>query len=592
MLSTDTLPPRAAASASPALPLLALASVVLPTVLAYNEPPSATFYNQAVALVGWGALCVWLTLRLDQDAAAHASASAPGRRAPFSALIAALALVALASLAAPWWTGLPHSLSLSCVGSVAAAGVVVAVGWRTGLSRWREDAFSAFCAALAVAGVLSTLIGLVQVFAPSWADGVLVAAPSSPGRAVGNMRQPNHLSSLLLWSMIAVVWLVEARRLNRNLAALLALVFVFTLVLTASRTGVVGVGLLALWGLADRRLSRATRAMLVLAPVVYFLAWSGLAAWAHDSFGGESRLTDTADSPNSRRHIWANTLALIAGQPWVGVGSGEFNFAWSLTPFPGRPTAFFDHTHDLPLQLLVELGIPLAALVLALLAYALWQAFGTGRRAAPEDAPMWRAAFMIVLMIAVHSLLEYPLWYTYFLLPTAFAWGLCLAQPATPQALRAGRSRGRGSLLIASCLVCIGGVLSVWDYHRVVVIFAPGEQAAPLSQRIAEGQRSWFFAHHAHYAAATIAEHPSEALPSFASATHYLLDTRLMMAWAKALHEAGDSEKARYIAQRLREFRNPDSADFFAACDAPPAGGPLPFQCTPPARDFSYRDFR
>ena len=42
----------------------------------------------------------------------------------------------------------------------------------------------------------------------------------------------------------------------------------------------------------------------------------------------------------------------------------------------------------------------------------------------------------------------------------------------------------------------------------------------------------------------------------------------------------------------LREFRNDDSAEFFAACDAPTASGELPFQCTPPARSFDYRDFR
>ena len=30
---------------------------------------------------------------------------------------------------------------------------------------------------------------------------------------------------------------------------------------------------------------------------------------------------------------------------------------------------------------------------------------------------------LMVLLIGVHSLLEYPLWYAYFLLPTAWAWG-------------------------------------------------------------------------------------------------------------------------------------------------------------------------
>ena len=143
----------------------------------------------------------------------------------------------------------------------------------------------------------------------------------------------------------------------------------FAVVLTASRTGVLGVGLLALWGLLDRRLSRPTRLLLLLSPLLYALAWAGLSAWAEASrhaFGGETRLAE-ADLSGSRFGIWANTLELIRQQPWTGVGFGEFNLAWTLTPFPGRPVAFFDHTHNLPLQLAVELGLPLAGLVLALL---------------------------------------------------------------------------------------------------------------------------------------------------------------------------------------------------------------------------------
>ena len=96
-------------------------------------------------------------------------------------------------------------------------------------------------------------------------------------------------------------------------------------------------------------------------------------------FGGEVQL-QKSDISSSRFGIWSNTLALIAAHPWAGVGFGEFNFAWSLTPFPGRPTAFFDHTHNLPLQLAVELGLPLATLVIVLLLAALWRAWRAGRR--------------------------------------------------------------------------------------------------------------------------------------------------------------------------------------------------------------------
>ena len=50
---------------------------------------------------------------------------------------------------------------------------------------------------------------------------------------------------------------------------------------------------------------------------------------------------------------------------------------------------------------------------------------------------------------------------------------------------------------------------------RVVVIFAPPPARRRLLERIADGQRSVLFAHHADYAAATTAEHPSDALWAF-----------------------------------------------------------------------------
>jgi hypothetical protein len=133
----------------------------------------------------------------------------------------------------------------------------------------------------------------------------------------------------------------------------------------------------------------------------------------------------------------------------------------------------------------------------------------------------------------------------------------------------------------------------VADYLRVVTIFAPAEDAAPLGQRIAQGQQSVLFGHHADYAAATTAEHPSEAMSSFRRAPHYLLDARLLMAWAKALAESGDLDRARWVAARLKEFRNPQAAEFFAECDVPrAAGAPAPFQCEAPTREFRHEDFR
>ena len=230
---------------------------------------------------------------------------------------------------------------------------------------------------------------------------------------------------------------------------------------------------------------------------------------------------------------------------------------------------------------------------------ALWRALMSALRAgaAPDrlQAPMLRAAFVMVFMVCVHSLLEYPLWYAYFLLPTAFAFGLCLAGPGPTAAAVEGRTARDATrpLVVASMLLMIGGLASVYDYTRVVVIFAPPEGAPPLAQRIADGRRSWFFAHHADYAAATNAPRPAEAMRSFLVASHYLLDTRLMISWANALNDAGDTDHARYVAQRLREFRNEGADAFFAPCAEPAqSGAALPFQCEAPQRHYDFQDFR
>ena len=413
--------------------------------------------------------------------------------------------------------------------------------------------------------------------------------------------------------MIAAVWLGEARVFWRTVTWSVALLFIFVLVQSGSRTGALGMLLLPQWGLVDKKLSPSARRMLWLLPLAYGIFWWGTSAWAqysHHVFGGEGRFDGSGNASSNRSAIWSNTLMLIKAHPWAGVGYGEFNLAWTLTPFPQRPAELFDHPHNLLLQFAVELGVPLALLVIGLFGWALVAALRyavtDGRVDVPCDpprkTPTLRAAFMIVLMVMLHSLLEYPLWYLYFLLPTVFALGLCLGRPvavaAGPAAPRTERTR---PLLLASMLLVYGGMASVYDYLRVVVIFAPPDKTVTLAQRIDTGRDSWLFSHRADFAAATLIQPPTGDLRPIQRASHYLLDPVLMMAWAQALDRAGDVERARYVAQRLKEFPSPQATEFFAPCERLPEPVPvperapekaLPFQCSPPGQDFTYADFR
>jgi O-antigen ligase len=578
-----------------AIALLASLAVAGPTLIAFNVPPSATFFNQAAALVGWGGFLIVLGACVPRSAW-------PRSRAAL-ALLAALAVLAISALAASVFGAVPWTLSLSAVGTILPAVLAVAVAasaQRAGLAAF---AFRAFCIGLVVAGIASTLVGFVQVFAPHLADGDWIAFAVTAGRATSNLRQPNHLSSLLLWSIVAAIWLGEAKTLDGRIAAALAIVFVYVVVLSASRTGALGTVTLAAWGLLDRRLSRRARVVLVLTPLLYLAMWWATSLWAahgQHAFSGQVRFGKGIDLSTNRYDVWANALALIASHPWLGVGFGDFNFAWTLTPFPNRPTEFFDHTHNLILNFAVEMGVPLATLVIVLLVYALWRALAHAIRDGRELAagyPVQRAAFVIVFLVAVHSMLEYPLWYAYFLLPTAFAFGLCVERPVASESAARARDDELGNVtrpyVIAAMFLILGGTLAVYDYMRVVVIFAPPAGAASLEQRIADGRKSILFGHHADYAAATVAEHPGSAIKAFDRAPHYLLDSRLMTAWAKALDEQGEVDKSRYVAARLKEFRSDQTDEFFAPCRAgAAASGVTPFQCQAPTRPLRFEDFR
>lgn len=561
-----------------AAPLGLVIATALPPLLAYNQTPAATLYNQLLALAGWGlALTFW-------------ARSTPhwrgGMKTPAAA---ALALLLVAPMSSVVWRALPLSLGLSASALIGAALAVLLVA--QGLSgAARVRAAEALCWGLLVAGLASVAVGVVQVFLPDWANGSFIARSGIPGRAVGNLRQPNHLASLMMWAAVAAVFITERRGWRATLAPLLA-AFVFTVVLSASRTGYIGIAMLAAWGVVDRKLSRGARLSLLATPLMLGASWWLMSIWSAESghaFGAASRLAEGAGSP-SRLAILRNAWALTVANPWLGVGWGEFNFAWSLTPFPDRPIAFFDHTHNLPSQLAVELGLPWAGAVLGMLGWALWKAW-RGAASATDDAPLRRAALMLVLTIGLHSLLEYPLWYAYFLLPACFALGLALPAEAGDAGEPAGAGAGVLWQVIGGLLV-VGSAYAVWDYHRIVAIYAPAEDAGPLTARIAAGQRSLFFSHQADYAAATSLPPGPMALAAAQRTAFSLIDARLLMHWSLSLQATGDLQAARFLADRLREFRNPTGDTWFAACDDAAAAPAMP-QCEPASAAVDWRRLR
>jgi hypothetical protein len=168
--------------------------------------------------------------------------------------------------------------------------------------------------------------------------------------------------------------------------------------------------------------------------------------------------------------------------------------------------------------------------------------------------------------------------------------GVVGGRPAEPGKLIRLGSEGSALRWFGGAMLVVA-LASTWDYWRVSTIFLDDPGLPSLKERIQAGQTSPFFAHHADYADATTADPPSQALGALEHATHSLLDSRLMMAWATALSESGQTERARYLVARLKEFDKTDTEEFFAPC-SDPAISPKPFQCEPEAPGLTWRDFR
>jgi O-antigen ligase len=571
---------------------LALLAVGLPTAWPFHQSPSITFYNQLLAVLGWG---LW-TLALAWTGRKAVPQKAPQHSVGMTAASITLWLVAGSALGSAWSGGLPWGLALMASGLALSAWWVLQSAWHAA-HRWPvASVMDVLALALAGAGVLGVALGIVQIFIPSLADGDFIARSVTAGRAVGNLRQPNHLSTLLVMAICGSVWLGRRGRWPVWLSVVLALACMGGVVGTASRTGMVAMGLLLLWGWRDRGLPAPLRGVLLAAPL-----WWGMAQWAEagsgHAFAAQARLHDGSDISSSRFKIWANTLDLILAHPWTGVGWGQFNLAWTLTEFPTRPIAFFDHTHNIVLQWAVELGIPMALLLIVLCATGLWPLLNAMTDTSPPDdrQGVRLAAATIVGVLALHSLLEYPLWYAYFLLPGAFVWGLGLAAAESTQPHAQSRHQHKQPIAwenMPGLVMLIGAVWCGIDYQYAVNIYAPSTHAGPLAERIATGRTKPWFGYQADYAWVTDASPgtPSLAPVAFRRTLHNLLDARLMIAYARSLAEHGQVDKARYVVQRLNEFHHPLGQAFMAPCQqSDTSTSAKPFQCTPPDKHYNWQ---
>jgi hypothetical protein len=173
-----------------------------------------------------------------------------------------------------------------------------------------------------------------------------------------------------------------------------------------------------------------------------------------------------------------------------------------MTLYPGeRFCAILGNAHNLPLHLAVELGVPVAVLMCAAV-------LGLVLRAKPWREPdaTRQMAWSVLAVIAVHSLLEYPLWYGPFQLAALLA--LCLLwstrSPQTRVATGVAPDRPlRAAVAVAAATAVLAACgYAAWDYWRISQIYLAEAQRAPSYREatLEKIRASWLFANQVQFA--------------------------------------------------------------------------------------------
>ncbi len=471
-------------------------------------------------------------------------------------------IVACMAVALPWLNPLatgPSPAVIPLLFAWACTAVFVLVS-RQGDGTCQASRLAAVVATgwLAVS-LLSAGLGLLQYFGISsflapWVSSTLV------GEAYAQLRQRNQFATLTNIGLIALMWWSlqlpaqrQVRVRNSVLLGLAAALLTVGNAASSSRTGLVQLAtLVGLVCLAGGWRQVALRRVLVTAITVYVVAaftLPVLVGFSLSEAGLMARLSQGAESCQSRAVLWRNMLYLIALRPWTGWGWGELDFAHFVTPYAGpRFCDLLDNAHNLPLHLAVEIGIPAALLVCGGVA---WLVFC--------DQP-WREknasrqmAWAVLAMIGLHSMVEYPLWYGPFQTTVV----LCLVLLWPPRLAAAGTQLRAWSPVLATT-VLLATAYGAWDYRRISQIYLPSEQrsASYRDHTLDKMHASWLFREQVRFAEITLTPLTPDNAEQLNTMAHELLhfspEARVVEKLIESAVLLGRNDEAHFFMARYR----------------------------------------
>ncbi len=468
-----------------------------------------------------------------------------------------------------------RALTAGLIASLACVWLMAAVGRRAAAD---EGLGSVVMAALLVAAVISGVLGVLQYL--GWAKDLApwVNQPLK-GDAFANLRQRNQFASLTSFGLVALLgWTAVHHAFVQQVRATRLTLWLFLNVLAAgvacsvSRTGAmqwvaVSVAFLA-WAWHMKRQGKAQQTTLlslaVSAPLLVVL-WSVLMPWLALQTTGEwgasmiLRITGQAQDYGmcgSRRVLWTNVLALVAQRPWLGWGWGETDFAHFMTAYDSmRFCDMLDNAHDFPLHLALEFGVPFAVVLMGCAVAWVMQ-----RQPLREQEPSRVMAWCWLLVLAMHSLLEYPLWYGPFQMTLGLAMGWLWCTPSETSTV-APKPAAQVAPMSVAAMLFIGCLYAAWDFNRVGQIYRPvaSRDAAYRDDPLHHAKQSWLFKNQAEFAELTTQtvtpENAADIFPLALRLMHYSPEARVVQRAIDSGHILGHDAGAQELTGRLEDVK-------------------------------------
>ena len=448
---------RSALPARTALGLLGL-GCVLPFLSPVFQPPVASFYGEAVAVA----------LGLAAVALMAARSLWAGMRLPRISLM----FVGFAALMV-----LQIALGKAIYGQMNLLGALYVL-WAAALAMLANRLVQVFGAAtlaatlawfLVTGSVISALIGLIQLFGVQTPLAPFML-PQAHGRIYANTGQPNHLASYLSLGLASAGYLWSTRRIGLVPVACICAALFAVLTISGSRAVWLYAGAFVVFSLVMGKLRPSVEFKRLL--IFSFVIVGGLlvAQWAMAGLlpqrsiavetMGERVQSEGMSSP-IRLHFWHQAWLMFSAAPVFGLGFKQF--AWNnflLTgQIPGSATdeGIIDHAHNLLFHIAAEFGV--CGLVVLLGGLVCW---GWHLRRARIDPPLWWMA-AVLGVLGLHSMLEYPLWYAYFLGIAAMLMGAAEREAPVIDGTRSGRFA-----LLAAVMLGVFVFVGVFQDYRVM----------------------------------------------------------------------------------------------------------------------------